>query len=394
MHQIPGLRRSGNDPEPVILLAPDSFKGSCSAREACEALAAGIRAAGARARIVSLPMSDGGSGCLEAILHAQGGKKISVQVHDPLMRQIVAEIGIPGSGGCAVIEMASASGLTLLKSEERDPTRTTTYGTGELIKAALDQNVSKIIVGIGGSATTDGGIGAAQALGCRFLDEKGAPLPKGLAGGDLKKIRSFDLAARDERISGIEIIVACDVDNPFTGPTGAARIYSPQKGASPEKVEELEQGLCQLGFLVRKHLGIDLNGIPGAGAAGGLGGGMAAFSGAKLVRGIDVVMEATRFREKLEKADLVLTGEGSLDSQTLHGKTISGIIREAKKAGVPVIALTGSLGTNIESLYEHGLTAALCINPHGIPLETAMREVLKNIRTTTENLVRMLIDTP
>jgi glycerate kinase len=357
-------------------------------------MAAGIRAAAGRVRIISLPVSDGGTGCLEAILYAQGGKKIPVQVHDPLMRPITAEIGIPGSGGCAVIEMASASGLTLLEPGERDPTRTTSYGTGELIKAALDHNVCKIIVGIGGSATTDGGVGAAQALGCRFLDEKGAPLKKGLPGGDLKKIHGFDLAGRDERVSERELIVAWDVDNPFTGPSGAARVYSPQKGATPEQAEELEQGLCSLELLVKKHLGIDLFVVPGAGAAGGLGGGMTAFLGAKMMRGIDVVIEAVGFREKLKGADLVLTGEGSLDYQTLHGKTISGIIREAKKAGVPVIALAGTLGTNIESLYEHGLTAAFSINPEGIPLDTAMREVLKNLHTTTENLVRKLLDAP
>jgi len=354
-------------------------------------MAAGIHAASGKVQIISLPMSDGGTGCLDAILHACGGKRISVRVHDPLMRPITAEIGIPASNGCAVIEMASASGLTLLEPEERDPTRTTSYGTGELIKAAMDHHVSKIIVGIGGSATTDGGIGAAQALGCRFLDENGDPLPLGMTGGDLHKVHGFDLTGRDERISGIELIVAWDVDNPFTGPRGAARIYSPQKGATPAQVEELEQGLCSLELLVKKHLGLDLFDVPGAGAAGGMGGGMTAFLGAKMKKGIDVVMETVGFREKLKEADLVFTGEGSLDSQTLHGKTISGIVREAKKAGVPVVALAGQLGKDMESLYKQGLTAAISINPEGMPLETAMKEALKNLRTTTENLVRLIL---
>ena len=375
----------------MILLAPDSFKGSCTALEACGAMAAGIRAASSNARIISLPMSDGGAGCFEAIMSACGGKKIAVQVHDPLMRPVSAQIGILASGNYAVIEMASASGLTLLQPEERNPTRTTSYGTGELVKAALLQGVSRIILGIGGSATTDGGIGAAQALGCRFFDEKGASLAEGLTGGDLQKIHGFDLANRDERLSRTELIAAYDVDNPFTGPRGAARIYSPQKGATAREVEELEQGLSRLGRMVKNFMGLDLNAIPGTGAAGGLGGGMTSFLGARLAKGIDVVMDTVKFREKLERAHLVLTGEGSLDSQTLHGKTISGIVREAKKAGVPVIALAGKVGKDIESLYEAGLTAAFSINPETIPLQTAMREVLKNLCRASENLVRHLL---
>jgi len=336
-------------------------------------------------------MSDGGEGCVDAMLSAIGGERVSAKVHDPLMRPITAEFGILEHGNCAVIEMAAASGLTLLSPAEQSPIRTTTFGTGELVCAALDRGVSKIIIGIGGSATTDGGVGAAQALGCRFVNAEGETLPDGISGGDLEHIVDFDISGCDERIAKTQIHVASDVHNPFTGADGAARIYSAQKGATPEDVERLEKGLTHIAALVQRKLGIDLNTIPGAGAAGGLGGGLVAFLGAKISPGIDIILDAVHFSEKVKGADLVITGEGSLDAQTINGKTIYGIIREAKKSGVPVVALAGQLKSGYEALYAEGLTAAFPIMPRPATLEEALRDVGENLTRTTANLLRLFL---
>jgi glycerate kinase len=389
--QIPGLRRSSHDTGFVILLAPDSFKGSCTAKEACEAMAAGILSVCPKARIISLPLSDGGEGCMEVLLNAMGGERYRITVNDPLMRAIHAEYGILSNKKTAVMDMASASGLILLKRREQNPLKTTTYGTGEIIRNALDKGVKKIIIGIGGSATTDGGVGTAQALGCRFLDKKGHCLPEGLSGGQLNRIHAIDLSKRDSRIAQTRIMVACDVDNPLTGSRGAARIYSPQKGATPKDVEILEGNLIRLNEIVMRDLGIDLNAIKGSGAAGGLGGGLYAFLGAELSKGIDIILKTTHFQQKLKDVDLVLTGEGCLDSQTLNGKTVWGVVKEAGKAGVPVVALVGSKKRGYEDLYPTGLTGAFSITPEPIPMEKAMKDTLINLRDSSANIIRLFI---
>jgi glycerate kinase len=354
-------------------------------------MAAGILSVCPKSRIISLPLSDGGEGCMEVLLNAMRGERCRITVKDPLMRHIQAEYGILSNGKTAVMDMASASGLILLKRREQNPMRTTTYGTGEMIKSALEKGVRKIIIGIGGSATTDGGVGAAQALGCRFLDKNGNPLPEGLCGGKLNLIRKIDLSIRDPRIAKTRIIAACDVDNPFTGSRGAARVYSPQKGASPRDVERLERNLSRLNEIVKRDLRIDLNSIKGSGAAGGLGGGLCAFMGAELRKGIEVILKTTRFRERLKGVDLVVTGEGCLDQQTLNGKVIWGVVQEAKKAKVPVIALVGKLEAGYEALYNMGLTTVFCIAPGPSTLEIAFKNTIRNLQNTTANLIRLMI---
>ncbi|MBN1902744.1 glycerate kinase [Candidatus Sumerlaeota bacterium] len=391
LSQISGLRRDRHGSGFVILLAPDSFKGSCAAREACEAMAAGIRSVCPKARIISHPLSDGGEGCREILLDAVGGRRHAISVNDPLMRRIRAEYGILKNGKTAVMDMATASGLILLRSKERNPMRTTTYGTGEMIKSALKKGAKKIIMGIGGSATTDGGVGAAQALGCRFLDKHGRILPKGLPGGKLRLIQRIDLSKRDSHIDQTKILVACDVDNPFTGARGAARIYSPQKGASSGDVEILEENLAHLAEIIKRDMGIDLNSVKGSGAAGGLGGGLYAFLGAELQRGIEIILKATRFRAKLKGVDLVLTGEGCLDAQTMNGKVVWGVVKEAGRANIPVVAFAGRIKSGYEDLYSTGLTAAFAITREPVPMAKAMENAFYNIKEVCANVMRLFI---
>jgi len=324
-----------------IVVAPDSFKETLSAPAAARAIAAGVADAEPAAAVDLCPMADGGEGTVEAMVAATGGQVRTADVFGPLGERRKARFGLLGDGRTAVVEMAAAAGLELVPPDKRNPMLTTTFGVGCLIRAALDAGADRLVVGIGGSATVDGGTGCAQALGVVFVDKHGRLSPCGLAGGGLADIGRIDISDRDPRIAGADIRVACDVTNPLTGPRGAAAVYGPQKGATPEMVARLEAGLANLAEVVRHELGIDVEHLSGAGAAGGLGAGLVAFAAATLQSGVEIVAESVGLRERIRGADLVLTGEGKLDSQSAHGKTAFGVARLAAGEGVPVICIPG-----------------------------------------------------
>lgn len=371
-----------------IVIAPDSFKEALSARDACEAIARGIRRVRPDAVIDAVPMADGGEGTVDALIAATGGEARETAVCGPLGDPVTARWGRLGPDGTtAVLEMAAASGLALVAPERRNPEQTTTYGTGELVRAALDAGATRILVGIGGSATTDGGAGAAQAIGVRFLRHDGREFDPGLAGGLLGELDRIDLGARDPRIATSDIQVACDVDNPLCGPRGAAAVYGPQKGATPEQVRRLDANLAHLAKCIRRDLGRDVRDVAGAGAAGGLGAGLVAFFGASLRSGIRLVMDAVGFEARIRDADLVITGEGRLDGQSMMGKVIDGVGRACKRAGVPVIALVGAIGEGADATLAvldayHGIT------PRGTPLPDALAASAANLEATIETVLR------
>jgi len=371
-----------------VTVAPDSFKESLSSVEAASAIAQGVRRAAAAAEVVLVPMADGGEGTTEAIAEATGGTYHRAEVSDPLGRSIASTWGLCGDGETAVIEMARASGLELLESAERNPMLTSTCGTGEMIRAALDHGVRRIIVGIGGSATVDGGTGMAAALGVKFLDAEGRQIAR-CCGGSLAEIRDIDVGGLDPRIEDTEILVACDVTNPLTGPDGAARTYAPQKGATAEQTEQLEEGLCALAHLVRERLGADVLSLPGGGAAGGLGAGLVAFLGARLQSGVETVMDAVRLPEKMAGSDLVITAEGRLDWQSAFGKTVAGVATAAWEQGIPVVALAGSLGQGYDHIYEQGVCAAFPILDRPMPLDAALAEARPLLARAAESVMRL-----
>ena len=354
-----------------IIAAPDSFKGSLSAVEVAAAIEAGVLAAAPDAVVVRLPVADGGEGTLDALVNATGGRKISRRVTGPLGDPVEAALGVLGDGETAVVEMAAASGLTLVPSHLRNPLLTTTYGTGELVRAALGAGVTKIVVGVGGSATNDGGAGAMQALGVRLLDAEGCDLPPG--GASLLNLSSIDLSNVVFPRRGVEVKVACDVTNTLLGPEGASVVYGPQKGATPEMVRLLDKALERYAQVIHRLLSKDIANLRGAGAAGGLAAGLAAFLDAELVPGAGLVLETVRFDDALCGADLVITGEGRIDRQTLYGKTISTVVEHARAQNVPVIALAGSIGEGSEGLYDVGVAEMCEIAGPGITEEESMR---------------------
>jgi len=349
-----------------IVIAPDSFKETLSAAAAAEALAAGVREAAPGAEIDLCPMADGGEGTVEAMVAATGGTFHTAGVFGPLGRPRQARFGLLGDGHTGAIEMAAAAGLGLVPPAKRNPTLTTTFGVGELVLAALDAGASRLVIGIGGSATVDGGAGCAQALGAVFLDRNGRACPCGLAGGGLIDIARIDIAGRDARIAGADIRVACDVTNPLTGPAGAAAVYAPQKGATPEMVKLLDAGLSNLAEVIGRDLGVDVARLAGAGAAGGLGAGLVAFAGAKLEPGFAVVADAVGLASRLAGADLVLTGEGKFDAQSAFGKVPVGVAKLAEAAGVDAICVPGQADDDAPSemfrmvrpLVDGGVTVA------------------------------------
>jgi glycerate kinase len=371
-----------------ILIAPDSFKDCLSAMGVAAALERGILKIMPDASCTLLPLADGGEGTVESVIDATGGKLIRVKVADPLMRKVPSFYGITGDGETAVIEMAAASGIELLRADERDPWITSTFGTGQLIKDALDHGVKRIMLGIGGSATNDGGAGMAQALGVQFLGKFGPINIQG--GGALAEVREIIPDQLDPRISGTEIIVACDVDNPLTGPQGASAIYGPQKGADRLVAEKLDRNLKHLAGLIRVQLGKDIEGVPGSGAAGGLGAGMMAFLNARLVRGFEMVAGVVRLEDKIRGAELVITGEGKLDAQTRFGKTPFGVAQMAKKHGKPVIAVAGTLDEDAGLLYDFGFDLLLSIQEKPGDLETALKDGEKLLERTGERMGRLL----
>ncbi len=377
-----------------IVVAPDSFKGSLTAAEAARAMEAGIRRVCPDADVTLIPMADGGEGFVEAVLLATGGRIETARVLNPVGEHLEARYGICEDDTTAVIEMAAASGLTLLSPEQRNPLITTSYGTGELICRVLDAGCRKILVGIGGSATTDGGAGMAQALGARFFGSGNKAIEEPLAGGRLNEIERIEMANLDLRIAQCEIVVACDVDNPLLGPRGAARIYGPQKGATPAQVEMLEKNLSHFAQLIKRDVGRDVgrdvSDIPGAGAAGGLGAGLMAFCGATLRSGVELIMEIVQLEKRLQGADLVLTGEGRSDAQTISGKAPWGVAQAAKQAGIPVALLTGEIGEGAEQLYQHGIDVLFPIVIGPMTQHEAMAQAGELLTAATERLFRIL----
>lgn len=372
----------------VIVLAPDSFKESMTAKEVCEAMERGIRKANSQIRCIHVPMSDGGEGTMQSLVDATGGRVYSKEVVGPLGNNVVAEYGILGNGEIGVIEMASASGIHLVDSEKRNPLITTTFGTGQLIKACLDKGVKKLLIGIGGSATNDGGAGFIQALGGRLLDENGDDLSYG--GGALAKLHTIDLSNLDERLKYVSVEVACDVNNPLCGKEGASYVFGPQKGATREMIEILDQNLSHYAEVIKEQLGKDVISKAGAGAAGGLGAGLMAFLDVKLKSGIEMVIEYANLEEKVRDADMVWTGEGSIDFQTQYGKTPLGVAMIAKKYNKPVIALAGRVGNDIDVLYDKGIDAIFGIMRGVTSIEEALVKGPENVEKTSENIIRLL----
>lgn len=374
--------------EKTFVLAPDSFKESMTAKEVCIAMEKGLRKIYPDASYIHVPMADGGEGTVQSLVDASSGIIHRKEVSGPLGQPVMAQYGILGDGTTAAIEMASASGIHLVTPDSRDPLRTTTYGTGELIRACLDLGIRKIIIGIGGSATNDGGTGMAEALGAKFLDAQGQPLARG--GGDLNKLAHIDVSGLDPRLQEVELIVACDVTNPLCGEHGASRVFGPQKGATPEMVQLLDANLSHYAEVVKQQLGKDIRDVPGAGAAGGLGAGLLIFTQAVLRKGIEIVIEYTGLQGKLDDADVVFTGEGGIDFQTKFGKTPYGVAQAAKEAGKPVIAIAGYVGEGIDTLYTEGIDAVFGIVPGAADLDKLLREGPENVERTMENIARVL----
>jgi len=370
-----------------IVIAPDSFKECATAPEVAEAIGSGVRRVVPEAELALVPMADGGEGTVDALVAATGGVTVDVEVTGPLGGRVRSRYGILGDCQTAVIEMAAAAGLALVPPELRNPGLATTYGTGELVRDALDRGLEKIIVGIGGSATNDGGAGMAQALGYSLTDESGAELPPG--GLALSRLAHIDTAGRHPALDSCEVVVACDVANPLCGPTGASHVYGPQKGATPSVVRKLDDALRRYAETVARELGTPILDLPGSGAAGGLGGGLVAFAGARLRPGVEIVAEAAGLEGKLDGAELVITGEGTLDGQSAHGKTPVGVARIAIEHGVPVIALAGRLGEGYRQVYDIGIDAAFSIAPGPIDIEESVAEVLPLLADTAETVMRV-----
>jgi glycerate kinase len=370
-----------------IIIAPNAFKETLSAVEVADCIEHGIRKIWPETAIEKFPLADGGDGTVDALVSAMGGKIIAREVTGPLGKKVRAEIGLLGDEMTAVVEMASASGLRLVPLQKRNPLRTTTYGTGELIKACLDGGAKKIIVGVGGSATVDGGAGMAMALGAKLLDKFDKPIESG--GEGLKHLFRIDCSQLDSRIKRTKFIVASDVDNPLLGKQGAARVYAAQKGATPKMVGELEKYLTNFAQVVKKDLGVEVANLPGAGAAGGLGAGLAAFLNARIEQGVDIVIKAWGLKEKMKNADLVFTGEGSIDRQTLYGKVPFGVAKIAKKYGVPVIAIAGNVEDGAYILLEYGIEAIFSTTPRIMTLAEIRKNPGQLITNTVEQIMRI-----
>ncbi|KFI94466.1 glycerate kinase [Bifidobacterium stellenboschense] len=370
------------------LCAPDSFKESLTAIQAAQAMARGIKNADPDAEVRCLPMADGGEGTTRALVDATGGTMRTIDAHDPLGRPVRAAFGMLGDGTTAVVETAEASGLALLDPGERNPLVASSYGTGELIRAALDAGARRILVGLGGSATNDAGAGLLQALGVRLLDGCGRDLEPG--GAALAGLDHVDLTGLDPRVRDVEIVAACDVTNPLTGPDGASAVFGPQKGASAADVASLDKALTRFAIVVERQLDAPIADRPGAGAAGGIGAAFLAFLHARFMPGVDLVIEQSGLDEAARWADIVLTGEGSIDFQTKFSKTPAGVARTAKKHGRPVIAVAGHIGRGVDELREVGIDAVFGIAPGAATLDDLLRHAADNVAFTTEQVVRTL----
>ncbi len=366
-----------------ILLIPDSFKGTMSSLEICGIMAESIHHHYPEAEVVSIPVADGGEGSVDAFLQALGGEKVTVKAQDPYGQEIDSFYGILPDG-TAIIEMAAAAGLPLV-GENRHAEKTTTYGVGQLIKDALRNKCKKLIIGLGGSATNEGGCGAAAALGVRFINkhhESFVPV-----GETLKDITAIDMTGLDPLLKQVPIITMCDIDNPLCGPYGASAVFGPQKGADAECVEMLDNGLHHMADIIKRDLEKDVLLLPGSGAAGGMGGGMAAFFGSRLQPGIETVLDTVHFNNLLEGADLVISGEGKIDTQSLRGKVVIGVARRAKQSHVPLIAVVGDIGGDIQKAYDEGVTGIFSINRVALPYEQLKLRAKEDLRLTVENIM-------
>lgn len=370
------------------LCAPDSFKESLTAMEAARAMAQGIENADHDAEVRCLPMADGGEGTARALVDATGGSMRAVPVHDPLGRPVEGHFGLLADGTTAVVETAEASGLALLEAKERNPLIASSYGTGELMLAAVRSGAKRIIVGLGGSATNDAGAGLLQALGVRLLDKNGNDLKHG--GAALADLTTIDISTMDPALKNVAITAACDVTNPLTGPTGASAVFGPQKGASKDDVATLDAALAHFAQVIDSQLGVAVNDVPGAGAAGGIGAALKGFLNAEFRPGIAIVIEQSGLDAAAQWADVVFTGEGSIDFQTKFGKTPAGVAETAKRHGKPVIAVAGHIGTGIDELHEVGIDAVFGIAPGAASLSELLADAAANVTRTTEQIVRTL----
>ena len=373
-----------------FVIAPDSFKESMTAKAAAVAIQAGLQKIFPDAEYELVPMADGGEGTVQSLVDATEGEIITADVQSPLNETVSAFYGVLGDGQTAVIEMSAASGIQFVTTETKNPLITTTYGTGQLIKDALDRGMRRFIIGLGGSATNDGGAGMAEALGVRFLDENGQQIARG--GAALATLHEIDMSNLDPRVAESEFLLASDVTNPLVGETGASAVFGPQKGATPAMVAELDAALTNYSVVIKSQLGIDLANTPGAGAAGGLGAGMLAFTQAKMQSGISLVVEATDLVAKAANVDVAFVGEGAIDFQTQYGKTPMGAAQAIKQASpnAKVIGLAGYVGDGIEALYDLGIDAVFSIVPGAVDLATAMKTGEANLTRTAENIARLL----
>lgn len=372
-----------------IVIAPDSFKGSLTALEVADSIEKGIKKCYSSFTIEKVPMADGGEGTVEALVASTNGRIINVIAKGPLLKDVEACYGILGDGETAIIEMASASGLPHVPQGERNPMKTTTYGTGQLMLHALDQGCRKFIIGLGGSATNDGGVGMATALGVKFLDEHGIDI--GLGAEGLENLRKIDVSKMDSRLKKSTFVAACDVTNPLCGETGASHVFGPQKGADKDMVKLLDKYLENYGDILKRDLEVDIINEKGSGAAGGMGAAILAFLNGKLQRGVDIVIEMTRLEEKIQDAQIVITGEGMIDYQTAYGKTPYGVAKIAKKYGIPVIAICGGIGEKSETLYEKGFDSIFSIVDSPMSLEYSMINSRLLLENAAERIMRAVL---
>lgn len=372
-----------------VVIAPDSFKESLTAKQVCDAIQAGLARVWNDAKFVAIPVADGGEGTVQSLVDATQGRIVDVNVVGPQGKRVDAFYGILGDNQTAVIEMAAASGLHHVPITQRDPKLTTSFGTGELMVHALDQGITKLIIGLGGSATNDGGVGMLAALGAQFTNAEGAPIQ--LTGGGLRELSNVDLSHFDPRLQHCDLLVACDVNNPLCGPKGASAVFGPQKGASPDDVQLLDDALQRFGLLSEQVTGKAVLNSAGAGAAGGMGAALLAYTHATLRPGIEIVLETVQFAHQVCDADVVITGEGRIDSQTVQGKTPMGVAKVAKRFGVPVIALCGCTGDNYQAAYQCGIDAIFAAVPRAMSLEEALIESDVNLVDLAENVARLWV---
>lgn len=369
------------------VLIPDSFKGTLSSTQICNIISDKINEHFKDCKIVSIPVADGGEGSVDCFLTALGGDKIFTDVKNPYFEDMSSFYGVIDNGATAVIEMASCAGLPLVESR-KDPRKTTTYGVGQLILAAAQRGCKKIIVGLGGSCTNDGGTGAASAIGVKFYDSNNKEFIP--VGGTLKDISKIDMSSKSNELDGVEIITMCDIDNPMYGTKGAAYIFGPQKGADPEMVKELDKGLLHLCEIINKDIKIDLKDVPGGGAAGAMGAGMVAFFGSRLQMGIETVLDTVKFNDVISDADMIFTGEGKIDTQSLRGKVVIGVAKRAKTKKVPVTVIVGGADEGIDEAYNIGVTSIFSINRLPQDFEVSRHKSLDNMTATVDNILRLI----